>query len=168
MGLNPFDIFGLFLGTKGALDQRSAEKKAAADRAAVGKLEARQFVNELFLAKAQAIDASIQRQRQATDIESSNIARFSAFEREDRSVAAFLKANRDRVGEDIENIERQSEQIAAKYATQASVAYKYGQNSAAGMRATSNANFLGNIYKLAQEINPKTIDTVTDFFKKIT
>ena len=168
MGLNPFDIFGLFLGTKGALDQRSAEKKAAADRAAVGKLEARQFVNELFLAKAQAIDASIQRQRQATDIESSNIARFSAFGREDRSVAAFLKANRDRVGEDIENIERQSEQIAAKYATQASVAYKYGQNSAAGMRATSNANFLGNIYKLAQEINPKTIDTVTDFFKKIT
>ena len=141
------------LGVKGMLDQRSAEKKAAADRAAVGKLEARQFVNELFLAKAQAIDASIQRQRQATDIESSNIARFSAFGREDRSVAAFLKANRDRVGEDIENIERQSEQIAAKYATQASVAYKYGQNSAAGMRATSNANFLGNIYKLAQEIN---------------
>ena len=157
-----------FLGVKGMLDQRSAEKKAAADRAAVGKLEARQFVNELFLAKAQAIDASIQRQRQATDIESSNIARFSAFGREDRSVAAFLKANRDRVGEDIENIDRQSEQIAAKYATQASVAYKYGQNSAAGMRATSNANFLGNIYKLAQEINPKTIDTVTDFFKKIT
>ncbi len=156
------------LGVKGMLDQRSAEKKAAADRAAVGKLEARQFVNELFLAKAQAIDASIQRQRQATDIESSNIARFSAFGREDRSVAAFLKANRDRVGEDIENIERQSEQIAAKYATQASVAYKYGQNSAAGMRATSNANFLGNIYKLAQEINPKTIDTVTDFFKKTT
>ena len=36
------------------------------------------------------------------------------------------------------------------------------------MRATSNANFLGNIYKLAQEINPKTIDTVTDFFKKTT
>ena len=68
------------LGVKGMLDQRSAEKKAAADRAAVGKLEARQFVNELFLAKAQAIDASIQRQRQATDIESSNIARFSAFE----------------------------------------------------------------------------------------
>ena len=156
------------LGVKGMLDQRSAEKKAAADRAAVGKLEARQFVNELFLAKAQAIDASIQRQRQATDIESSNIARFSAFGREDRSVAAFLKANRDRVGEDIENIERQSEQIAAKYATQASVAYKYGQNSAAGMRATSNANFLGNIYKLAQEINPKTIDTVTHFFKKTT
>ena len=160
--------FGLFLGTKGALDQRSAEKKAAADRKkiAVGKLEARQFVNELFLAKAQAIDASIQRQRQATDIESSNIARFSAFEREDRSVAAFLKAKRDRVGEDIENIERQSEQIAAKYATQASVAYKYGQNSAAGMRATSNANFF-LIYKLAQEINPKTIDTVTDFLRKI-
>ena len=156
------------LGVKGMLDQRSAEKKAAADRAAVGKLEARQFVNELFLAKAQAIDASIQRQRQATDIESSNIARFSAVGREDRSVAAFLKANRDRVGEDIENIERQSEQIAAKYATQASVAYKYGQNSAAGMRSTSNANFLGNIYKLAQEINPKTIDTVTDFFKKTT
>ena len=73
MGLNPFDIFGLFLGTKGALDQRSAEKKAAADRAAVGKLEARQFVNELFLAKAQAIDASIQRQRQATDIESQTL-----------------------------------------------------------------------------------------------
>ena len=168
MGLNPFDIFSLFLGTKGALDQREAEKKAAADRAAVGKLEARQFVNELFLAKAQAIDASIQRQRQATDIESSNIARFSAFGREDRSVAAFLKANRNRVGEDIENIERQSEQIAAKYATQASVAYKYGQNSAAGMRATSNANFLGNIYKLAQEINPRTIDTVTDFFKRTT
>ena len=157
-----------FLGVKGMLDQRSAEKKAAADRAAVGKLEARQFVNELFLAKAQAIDASIQRQRQATDIESSNIARFSAFGREDRSVAAFLKANQDRVGEDIENIERQAELTAAKYATQASVAYKYGQNSAAGMRATSNANFLGNIYKLAQEINPKTIDTVTDFFKKIT
>lgn len=157
-----------FLGIKGMLDQRSAEKKAAADRAAVGKLEARQFVNELFLAKAQAIDASIQRQRQATDAESQNIATFSALGREDRSVAAFLKANQRKVGEDIENIERQAELTAAKYATQASVAYKYGQNSAAGMRAMSNANFLGNIYKLAQEINPKTIDTVTDFFKKTT
>lgn len=156
------------LGVKGMLDQRSAEKKAAADRAAVGKLEARQFVNELFLAKAQAIDASIQRQRQAIDAESQNIASFSALGREDRSVAAFLKANRSKVGEDIENIERQAELSAAKYATQASVAYKYGQNSAAGMRAMSNANFLSNIYKLAQEINPKTIDTVTDFFKKIT
>jgi len=168
MGINPFTAFTTFLGIKSTFDQRSAEKKAAADRAAVGKLEARQFVNELFLAKAEAIDVSIQRQRQALDAESQNIASFSALGREDRSVAAFLKANKDKVGEDIGNIERQAELTAAKYATQASVAYKYGQNSAAGMRATSNANFLGNIYKLAQEINPKTIDTVTDFFKKTT
>ena len=42
--------------------------------AAVGKLEARQFVNELFLAKAQGIDAISRILEDAKNAESQNIA----------------------------------------------------------------------------------------------
>ncbi len=67
----------------------------------------------------------------------------------DRSVEAYLQRNRDIVAEDIENIDRQAGLLEAKYAAQAATAYKYGQNAAAGMRATSNANFLSNIADIA-------------------
>lgn len=158
-------ILGTVISVKGALDQRSAEKKAAADKAAVGKLEARQFVNELFLAKAQGIDAISRILEDAKNAESQNIAAFSAMGREDRSVKAILKANNQAVGEDVANIERQTELVAAKYATQAAVAYKYGQNASAGMRATSNANFLGNMYKIATNLPPSVSDGLKNVFK---
>ena len=44
-------VVSLVTGLLGVKNVRpNGRKKAAADRAAVGKLEARQFVNELFLA----------------------------------------------------------------------------------------------------------------------
>ncbi len=143
------------LSVVGTLKQRSAEKKAAEERKKVGQLEARQYVAELFLAKAQAIDASNRRVNEALEAEKQNTAFFSAkIASSQRSVDAYLKKNREIMGEDIGNIERQSGLLEAKYAAQAATSYTYGQNAAAGMRATSNANFLTNLADMAINMPP--------------
>lgn len=150
------------LSVVGTLKQRSAEKKAAEERKKVGQLEARQYVAELFLAKAQAIDASNRRVNEALEAEKQNTAFFSAkIASSQRSVDAYLKKNREIMGEDIGNIERQSGLLEAKYAAQAATSYTYGQNAAAGMRATSNANFLTNIADIALNMPP----SVSNIFK---
>jgi hypothetical protein len=150
------------LSIVGTLQQRSAEKKAAEERKKIGQLEARQYVSELFLAKAQAIDASNRRINEALEAEKQNTAFFSAkIASSQRSVDAYLKKNREIMGEDIGNIERQSGLLEAKYAAQAATSYTYGQNAAAGMRATSNANFLTNIADIALNMPP----SVSNIFK---
>jgi len=150
------------LSVVGTLKQRSAEKKAAEERKKVGQLEARQYVAELFLAKAQAIDASNRRINEALEAEKQNTAFFSAkIASSQRSVDAYLKKNREIMGEDIGNIERQSGLLEAKYAAQAATSYTYGQNAAAGMRATSNANFLTNLADMAINMPP----SVSNIFK---
>jgi len=150
------------LSVVGTLKQRSAEEKAAEERKKVGQLEARQYVAELFLAKAQAIDASNRRVNEALEAEKQNTAFFSAkIASSQRSVDAYLKKNREIMGEDIGNIERQSGLLEAKYAAQAATSYTYGQNAAAGMRATSNANFLTNIADIALNMPP----SVSNIFK---
>ncbi len=150
------------LSLYGTMRQRSAEKQAAEERKKVGELEARQYVSELFLAKAQAIDATNRRIRDALDAEKQNTAFFSAkIASSDRSVEAYLKRNREIVAEDIENVDRQAGLLEAKYAAQAVTAYTYGQNAAAGMRATSNANFLSNIADIALNMPP----SVSNIFK---
>ena len=150
------------LSVVGTLKQRSAEKKAAEERKKVGELEARQYVAELFLAKAQAIDASNRRVNEALEAEKQNTAFFSAkIASSQRSVDAYLKKNREIMGEDIGNIERQSGLLEAKYAAQAATSYTYGQNAAAGMRATSNANFLTNLADMATNMPP----SVSNIFK---
>jgi len=150
------------LSVVGTLKQRSAEKKAAEERKKVGELEARQYVAELFLAKAQAIDASNRRVNEALEAEKQNTAFFSAkIASSQRSVDAYLKKNREIMGEDIGNIERQSGLLEAKYAAQAATSYTYGQNAAAGMRATSNANFLTNLADMAINMPP----SVSNIFK---
>jgi len=150
------------LSVVGTLKQRSAEKKAAEERKKVGELEARQYVSELFLAKAQAIDASNRRINEALEAEKQNTAFFSAkIASSQRSVDAYLKKNREIMGEDIGNIERQSGLLEAKYAAQAATSYTYGQNAAAGMRATSNANFLTNLADMAINMPP----SVSNIFK---
>ncbi len=150
------------LSVVGTLKQRSAEKKAAEERKKVGQLEARQYVAELFLAKAQAIDASNRRVNEALEAEKQNTAFFSAkIASSQRSVDAYLKKNREIMGEDIGNIERQSGLLEAKYAAQAATSYTYGQNAAAGMRATSNANFLTNLADMAINMPP----SVSNIFK---
>tara|TARA_R100001460_G_scaffold2041_7_gene6984 strand:+ start:2208 stop:2714 length:507 start_codon:yes stop_codon:yes gene_type:complete len=162
MAINPLTVFSTFLGVKSTFDQRSAEKKAAEERKKIGQLEARQYVSELFLAKAQAIDASNRRINEALEAEKQNTAFFSAkIASSQRSVDAYLKKNREIMGEDISNIERQSGLLEAKYAAQAATSYTYGQNAAAGMRATSNANFLTNIADLATNLSP----SVSNIFK---
>ena len=84
------------LSLYGTMRQRSAEKQAAEERKKVGELEARQYVSELFLAKAQAIDATNRRIRDALDAEKQNTAFFSAkIASSDRSVEAYLKRNRE-------------------------------------------------------------------------
>ena len=150
------------LSVVGTLKQRSAEKKAAEERKKVGQLEARQYVAELFLAKAQAIDASNRRVNEALEAEKQNTAFFSAkIASSQRSVDAYLEKNREIMGEDIGNIERQSGLLEAKYAAQAATSYTYGQNAAAGMRATSNANFLTNLADMAINMPP----SVSNIFK---
>jgi len=150
------------LSIVGTFKQRSAEKKAAEERKKVGELEARQYVSELFLAKAQAIDASNRRINEALEAEKQNTAFFSAkIASSQRSVDAYLKKNREIMGEDIGNIERQSGLLEAKYAAQAATSYTYGQNAAAGMRATSNANFLTNLADMAINMPP----SVSNIFK---
>lgn len=150
------------LSIYGTFKQRSAEKEAAEEQKKIGQLEARQYVSELFLAKAQAIDASNRRMAEALEAEKQNIAFFSAkIASSDRSVDAYLKRNREIVGEDVANIERQSRLLEAKYAAQAATAYTYGQNAAAGMRSMSNANFLTNLADIAINMPPD----VSNLFK---
>tara|TARA_R100001509_G_scaffold26327_3_gene13756 strand:- start:2601 stop:3107 length:507 start_codon:yes stop_codon:yes gene_type:complete len=162
MGINPLTAFATFLGVKSTFDQRSAEKKAAEERKKIGQLEARQYVSELFLAKAQAIDASNRRMNEALEAEKQNTAFFSAkIASSDRSVEAYLRKNRKIAQEDIENIDRQARLLEAKYAAQAATSYTYGQNAAAGMRSTSNANFLSNIADIALNMPP----SVSNLFK---
>jgi|DEB0MinimDraft_4_1074332.scaffolds.fasta_scaffold113933_2 hypothetical protein len=157
MPIGPLEIatFGLSLfGAKKSYDYQ----KAAAEKAEkVGKLEGRQFVNELFLAKAQAIGAANRRREELTQSESANLAMFGKMERDDRSVDAFLKRNQDIAAADIAEIDRKSEILSAKYATQAAVAYTYGQNTAAGMRTQATANLFTNLADIAQNLGPSLV-----------
>ena len=144
-------LFSL-LGTKKQYDYQKAE---AERRAALGVFDARQKVNELFLAKAQAISEGNRRLEEMQNAESQNIARFSAMGRGDRSIEAFLKKNRKVVAEDLEDLERMSNLQSAKYATAAAIDYKYGQGAASGIRAEANINLLTNLSSLLKNINIK-------------
>ena len=142
-------VLGLF-GSKKQYDYQKAE---AARRAELGVFDARQKVNELFLAKAQAISEGNRRLEDMQVAESQNIAQFSALGRNDRSVDAFLKKNRQVVAEDLEDLERMSNLQSAKYATAAAVDYKYGQGAASGIRAEANINLLSNLSSLLKNID---------------
>jgi len=141
-------LFGLF-GSKKQYDYQKAE---AQRRAELGVLDARQKVNELFLAKAQAISEGNRRLEDMQTAESQNIAKFGAMERDDRSVEAFLKKNREVVAEDLDDLERMSNLQSAKYAAAASIDYKYGQGAASGIRAEANINLLTNLSSLLKNI----------------
>lgn len=143
---------GLVLGAIGTVTSISAankQKKASAEAARVakevGELESRQFINEMFLGRAQAISRGNQRLAEMQQAENQNIAKFSAMGRDDRSVDAFLKRNRELAGADLQAIERASELESAKRITEAAVAKKYGENKAAGIRAMGNANYMSNM-----------------------
>tara|TARA_Y100001980_G_C14541562_1_gene319611 strand:+ start:146 stop:637 length:492 start_codon:yes stop_codon:yes gene_type:complete len=143
-------LFGL-LGAKKTFDYQKAEAKR---RAELGVFDARQKVNELFLAKAQAISEGNRRLEDMERAESQNIAKFSAkISSSDRSVEAFLKKNRKIVAEDLEDLERMSNLQSAKYATAAALDYKYGQGAAAGIRAEANINLLTNLSSLLKNID---------------
>ena len=143
------------LGAAGTKATYDAQKAEAARRAEVGRLQGRQYVNELFLAKAQAKGAATRRERELTEAESVNTAFLEGrLGRGDRSVEAFLKRQAKTAGEDIADIQRADEQITAKYATQAAVAYTYGQDTAEGMRMQASANLLTNLSNLTQNISP--------------
>ena len=125
--------------------QKKASEEAARVAKEVGELESRQYINEMFLGRAQAISKGNQRLAEMQQTENQNIAKFSAMGREDRSVDAFLKRNRELAGADLQAIERESELQSAKRITEASVAKKYGESKAAGIRATGNANYMTNM-----------------------
>ncbi len=146
---NPFDILGL-VGAKKTYDLQKAE---AARRAELGVLDARQQVNELFLAKAQAISESNRRLEDMQATESTNIAQFSAMGRDDRSVEAFLKKGRKTVAEDISDLEIASNLRSAKYGTAASILNQYGQGAAAGIRAEATVNLISNLSSVLKNIN---------------
>lgn len=148
---NPFDILG-FVGAKKTYDYQKAE---AARRAELGVLDARQKVNELFLAKAQAISEGNRRLEDMQTAESQNIAKFGAMGRDDRSVEAFLKKNREVVAEDLDDLERMSNLQSAKYAAAASIDYKYGQGAASGIRTEANINLLTNLSSLLKNVDIK-------------
>ena len=153
-GLTLLSLFG----TKKSYDAQRAEAKRQAE---IGKFEGRQFVNDLFLTKAAAIADSNKIIKDMQNAESKNIAAFGAMGRDDRSVRALLKENRKTAGEDISALERATELQAAKLATSAAVAYKYGQGAAAGLKAEATANLITGIADIAKNLSP-------DFFKRIT
>lgn len=160
--MNPLTVITTGLSIFGAKKSYDAQKEAARKAAEVGKLEGRQFVNELFLAKAQAIGAANRRREELTQAEASNLAFLTGkLERDDRSVDAFLKRNQDIAAADIAEIDRQSEILSAKYATQAAVAYTYGQNTASGMRAQATANLFTDMANIAQNLGPSLVKPKT-------
>jgi hypothetical protein len=142
-------VAGAAASIQGANQSKKASEAAAKRAKEIGELESRQFINELFLGRAQAISRGNQRLAEMQQTENQNIARFSAMGRDDRSVAAFLRANRELAGADLQAIERESELQMAKKVTEASIAKKYGQSSAAGIRAQANANYLTNLGNIA-------------------
>ena len=125
--------------------QKNAAKEAARVAKEVGELESRQYINEMFLGRAQAISRGNQRLAEMQQAENQNIAKFSAMGRDDRSVDAFLKKNRELAGADLREIETASELEQSKRILEASIAKKYGENKAAGIRATGNANYMSNM-----------------------
>jgi hypothetical protein len=157
------NVASLFLGFGAASSQKAAADKAAKEKAEVGRLEAQQYVADMFLGRAQAIDAGTRRLEEAEYARSQNVAMFSAMETTGENVVrAYLERNARMAREDIGGIARMSEIEQAKKRTEATVAYTYGQNAAAGIRAQGNANFLTNLYSLSQNISPlfKTNNTV--------
>ena len=142
-------VAGTAASIQGANQSKKAAKAAASQAKKVGELEARQYVSEMFLGRAQAINLGIQRLQEAESARNQNIAAFSAMGRDDRSVDAFLKRNARAAAEDLAGIERMSALEMAKKETEATVAYTYGQNSAAGIRAQGNANYLANLGDIA-------------------
>jgi len=155
MAINPLTVITTGLSLIGTKKSYDATREEAKRRAEIGKFEARQHVNDLFLTKAQAIDESNRRIRDMQIAESQNIAFFSALGREDRSVGALLKENRRIASEDLEGIERSAELQAAKLATAAAVAYKYGQGASAGLKAEATANLITGIMDIAKNLDPK-------------
>ena len=153
MAINPLTVITTGLSILGTKKQYDYQKAEAERRAALGVFDARQKVNELFLAKAQAISEGNRRLEDMERAESQNIAMFSAMGREDRSVDAFLKKNRQVVAEDLEDLERMSNLQSAKYATAATLDYKYGQGAASGIRAEANINLLSNLSSLLKNID---------------
>ena len=142
-------VAGAAASIQGASQAKKASEAAAQKAKEIGELESRQFINEMFLGRAQAISRGNQRLAEMQQTENQNIAKFSAMGRDDRSVDAFLKRNRELAGADLQAIERASELQVAKKITEASVAKKYGQSSAAGIRAQANANYLTNLGNIA-------------------
>ena len=153
MGINPLTVITTGLSLLGTKKQYDYQKAEAARRAELGVFDARQKVNELFLAKAQAISEGNRRLEDMERAESQNIAKFSAMGRDDRSVEAFLKKNREVVAEDLDDLERMSNLQSAKYATAAAIDYKYGQGAASGIRAEANINLLTNLSSLLKNID---------------
>ena len=153
MAINPLTVITTGLSLLGTKKQYDYQKAEAERRAALGVFDARQKVNELFLAKAQAISESNRRLEEMEAAESTNIAQFSAMGRDDRSVEAFLKKNRKVVAEDLEDLERKSGITSAKYALGASLDYKYGQSASSGIRAEASANLFSNMSRLLQNLD---------------
>jgi hypothetical protein len=139
------------------LKQYSAEKKAAAEKEEIGRLEAIQYANELFLSRSEAMRASERREEEQIINQADNEAFLLGKQlRSDRSVNRILESNRRKAGKDSEEIYRANEVVAAKLASQAAISRKFGQNSAAGMRAQASANFISNLSNLADNL-PKSI-----------
>ena len=151
--MNPLTIITTGLSLLGTKKQYDYQKAEAERRAALGVFDARQKVNELFLAKAQAISESNRRLEDMERAENQNIAKFSSMGRGDRSVEAFLKKNRKIVGEDLEDLERRSGLTSAKFALGASLDYKYGQSASSGIRAEATANLYSNMARLLQNLD---------------
>lgn len=154
--MDPITLATLGIGLLSASSQKKASDEAAKNAAEVGKLEAQQYVSDMFLGRAQAINAGTQRLKEAEYARSQNVAMFMAMGRDDRSVDAFLARNERMAREDIGGIERMSNLEEKKKRTEATVSYTYGQNSAAGIRAQGNATLLSNLYSLSQNI-PTTL-----------
>ncbi len=151
---NPLGTISTLIGLTGTKKTYDYQKAEAARRAELGVFDARQKVNELFLAKAQAISEGNRRLEDMERAENQNIAMFSGkLAASDRSVDAYLEANRDTAFADMEDLEKMSNLQSAKYATAAAIDYKYGQGAASGIRTEANINLLSNLSSLLKNID---------------
>lgn len=138
------------LGIASAAKQQSAADKAAKAAKEAGQLNAQQHVTEMFLAQAQGYRLSENRLEDHKQAEAQNYAYFASIGRFDQAAEAYLAHQKKIADKDVETIERQLEVTKKNLETSASVAWKYGSNEAASIRATSSANLMSNINSIAQ------------------
>lgn len=142
--MNPFTIIGLLMSGVSAVGQM----KAASAREDQSRIDAMNLENQKEMNKVVAKQNMIARIDQYKENTSQNIAQFSG--RTDKSVEAFMKAQKEAVGKDLRTIQTQGflQEQADKAAVSAERAR--GKAEATAARIGAATTLLGGIYQYGQ------------------